>query len=216
MLKLMRENLKSLSWILAFVVAAFIFALFADWGGKGNWIGGPSGQWAAQVEGTSIPIRDWLTTARNLSNYYRSLLGDQYNPSALQATVSQQALNQLVQEEIILAHARSLGLRATPAEVRDQLIRAPELQGANGFIGVDRYKSLLQANGIEPADFEEDLARRVLQQKWAELLTADITVTDEQVAREIRRLPGRNRAHRRGGRELLRGEPGPLPPGRGP
>ena len=42
MLKLMRDNLKSLSWILAFVVAAFVFAVFADYGGQGSWISAPS------------------------------------------------------------------------------------------------------------------------------------------------------------------------------
>jgi peptidyl-prolyl cis-trans isomerase D len=187
MLKLMRENLKSLSWILAFVVASFVFALFSDWGGKGRWLGGPSGDWAVEVEGTSIPVRDFLSAARNLDSYYRSLLGESYDPDNMQGTITQQALSELVREEVILFHARALGLKATAEEIRDEIVRDPNLQGESGFIGADRYKSLLRSSGIDPAQYEEDVARQVLQRKWAEMMTADIAVTDEQVAREIRR-----------------------------
>jgi peptidyl-prolyl cis-trans isomerase D len=190
MLKMMRENLKSLSWILAAVVASFIFAVFADYGGKGAWMGAPGavgGEWAAQVDGTSIPTRDFLRAAQNLDGYYRELLGGSYDRKTMNLNVGQQAINQLVQEQVILAHAQSLGLAATEEEIRQELLHDPSLQQNGSFIGADQYKRLLEANGLDPQEYEQNLARRIMQRKWAEILTADVAVSDAQVAREIRR-----------------------------
>jgi peptidyl-prolyl cis-trans isomerase D len=190
MLKLMRDNLKSLSWILAFVVAAFVFAVFADYGGQGSWIAGSGStgaDWAAKVGGETISRREFLNAAANLDRYYRSLLGESYNRENLNLQVGQQAINQLVQEEVILAHARQMGFTATPEEISRAIIQDPSLQGDAGFIGRDRYKALLRSNGIDPASYEEGVARTILRRKWAEVLTADIAVSDRQVAEEVRR-----------------------------
>ncbi|MCZ6599728.1 MAG: peptidyl-prolyl cis-trans isomerase [Acidobacteria bacterium] len=189
MLKLMRDNLKSLSWVLAFVVATFVFATFADWGGKGNWMGSGAGggDWAAQVNGETIPRRELLSKARNLDNYYRSLLGESYNQNTLNLQIGQQAINQLVQERVILEHARALGLVATPQEISRSIQTDPSLQNESGFIGKDRYKALLRSSGIDTATYEGEIARQILRRKWAQLLTADIAVSDDQVAREVRR-----------------------------
>ncbi len=190
MLKMMRENLKSLSWVLAAVVASFIFAVFAEYGGQGAWWGGsgtPAGDWAAKVDGTAIPTQDFLRAAQNLDGYYRNLLGASYDRQTMNLNVGQQAINQLVQEEVILAHARSLGLVATEDEIRQELLRDPALQQDGVFIGTQRYKMVLEASGLDPQVYEQDLARRILRRKWAELLTADIEVSDQQVEQEIRR-----------------------------
>jgi peptidyl-prolyl cis-trans isomerase D len=190
MLKLMRDNLKSLSWILAFVVAAFVFAVFADYGGQGSWIassGSAGGDWAARVDGETISRRAFLNAARNLDGYYRSLLGESYNRENLNLRVGQQAINQLVQEELILAHARRLGFTATAEEISRAIVEDPAFQGPTGFIGEEKYKAFLRSNGSSYVAFEEGLARVILRRKWAEVLTADIAVSDDQVALEVRR-----------------------------
>jgi peptidyl-prolyl cis-trans isomerase D len=190
MLKLMRDNLKSLSWVLGFVVAAFIFAVFVDYGGQGSLLSGPvqtGGDWAARVDGTTITRNEFLNAAANLDRYYRSLLGDSYNRENLNLQVGQQAINQLVQEEVILANARQLGFAATPEEISKAIVQDPALQNEAGFIGVDQYKALLRANGRDAASYEEGVARGILRRKWSEILTADIAVSDDQVAAEVRR-----------------------------
>jgi|GEM_PF-1095384 len=188
MLKLMRDNLRSLSWVLAFVVATFVFATFADWGGKGNWMGdgAGSGGWAAQVNGETIPVREFLDRARNLDNRYRNFLGEAYNSNTRNFQIGQTAINALVQEKIILGHARELGLVATPQEISRAIQTDPSLQGESGFIGKDRYKSLLRSSRMDMATYEGNVASQILRRKWEQLLTADIAVSDDQVAREIR------------------------------
>ena len=186
-LKLMRDNLKHLTWILGLVVLAFVFSVFADYGGQGRWFGGASGSWAALVNGEEISIKEFLDQARSLDRYYRNLLGNSYDPARFNLNIGQQAINQLIQNRVILSHARSLGLTATPEEVRDQIIADPSLQGENGFIGASRYKDLLRSNGRDPGEYESGLARQVLLRKWIEVVTADIGATDRQVEEEIRR-----------------------------
>ncbi|MFQ5767290.1 MAG: peptidyl-prolyl cis-trans isomerase [Acidobacteriota bacterium] len=188
MLRIMRENLKSLSWILGFVVLTFVFAVFADYGGKGRFIKtGTGNDWAAVVDGEHISVESFLQAARGMDSYYRNLLGDSYDRGKLNLRIGQEAINRLIQEQIILANARSLGLTATPAEITDEIVHDPAMQGENGFIGIERYKSFLLQNGLEPEKFEQQVSRRVVRQKWADLITADVQVRDEEVADEIRR-----------------------------
>ena len=52
---------------------------------------------------------------------------------------------------------------------------------------MSQYKELLQANGRNPGDYEASLSRQVVLRKWAEVVTADIMATDQQVENEIRR-----------------------------
>ncbi|MFQ5668944.1 MAG: SurA N-terminal domain-containing protein [Acidobacteriota bacterium] len=186
MLKLMRDNLKSLSWVLALVVAAFVFAVFADYGGHNAWLGSTSA-WAARVNGQPIPVQDLYTAARNLDNYYRNLLGESYDSRKLNLKLGQQAVNQLVQEQLILDHAHSLGLKATPGEIAREIVRDPSLQRDKAFIGVDQYKTILKLNGLDPAVYEESVGRRIVRQKWAELLTAGVHVSDRRVEQEVRK-----------------------------
>jgi len=187
MLKTLRDNLKSLSWILILVVAVFVISVFADYGGRGSWTGGGGRQWAARVDGEVIPATEFLASARSVDAYYRSLLGEAYERQRGNLNVGQQAIQQLVQEQLIIAHARELGLSVTPEEVRDAIVNDPSLQGPNGFVGADRYKSLLRQRGLDPGSYEGDIERSLLRRKWIEVVTAGVLVSDGEVEREVRR-----------------------------
>ncbi|MFQ5765606.1 MAG: peptidylprolyl isomerase [Rhodospirillales bacterium] len=187
MLKLMRDNLKHLTWVLGLVVFTFVFAVFADYGGQGRWFGGSTGNWAAMVNGEPISIRAFQDQARRVDAYYRQLLGTAYSTQRANLSIGQQAIGQLVQNRVIFAHAHSLGLIATPEEIRDAIVHDPSLQGENGFIGIDRYKNVLQSFGRIPADYERSVGDQVLLRKWIEVVTADIVASDEQVEKAIRR-----------------------------
>jgi peptidyl-prolyl cis-trans isomerase D len=187
MLKTFRDNLRSLSFVLIAVVAVFILSLFTDYGGKGGWLARESSDWAAKVGGRTIRTRDFLNAARNLDNYYRSLLGDAYDRQKSRLNLGQTAINQLVQEELVLANARDLGLTVTPEEISAEIIHDPSLQVNGAFIGVEQYKTLLRRSGIDVARYEEEVGQRILRRKWMDVVTAAISVPEADVTREIRR-----------------------------
>jgi peptidyl-prolyl cis-trans isomerase D len=188
MLKVMRDNLRRLSWILVVVVITFVLALFADWGGQGQFMpDGENADWAAVVDGETVSVQEFLNAARGLDSYYRGLLGDSYDPRRYNLRIGQNAINQLVHEQVMLAHAHKLGLTTTPEEVAAEIVRDPAFRTESGFIGVENYKNVFKAARLDPAQYEDEISRRLIRRKWEDLVTADVIVDPAVVEEDIRR-----------------------------
>src|SRR5690606_18430747 len=54
------------------------------------------------------------------------------------------------------------------------------------FIGLARYETLLEQNGLTVAEFEEGLRTQILMEKLTSLLTAPMTISDHEVEEEYR------------------------------
>jgi len=121
MLKILRDNVKFLSWILWVVIGLFVLFVFVDFG---TGIGGRNTtSWAAKVGSTTISSADFQRAERAMDSRFRQMYGEQYTPEvAKQLQLPLQALNQAVINVILLREARRIGLRATDAEVRDKIM----------------------------------------------------------------------------------------------
>jgi len=188
MLKTMRRNVKSLKPILWIVVATFIVAIFAIWGGGvGGGEGGRSNA-LATVGGGKISADEYFQALRARIEAIGQQFGGELNAGLIQQLgVPQQTLEQLVQQRLLLEIAADMGLRATDAEVRDKIVSFPALQQDGRFVGFESYKRLLEYNHIQLADFEAGLRRDVIIGKAVQVLTAGIFVTDEEVWQAYRK-----------------------------
>ncbi|HYU31590.1 MAG TPA: SurA N-terminal domain-containing protein, partial [Thermoanaerobaculia bacterium] len=189
MLKVFRDNLKYLSWILWVVIGLFVLFVFVDFGGglRNRQQGGAS-TLAARVGDREVTREDFQRQYRQLENMYRQLYGDQFTPElADQMRLPLQALEKAVTEQILLAEAERMGLRVTDAEVRQQILDLPSFQNQQGkFIGEQDYKALLSQNGYTPASFETAMRQDLLRQKLQDVLRAGIYVSDTEVERAYR------------------------------
>ena len=116
MLKVFRDNLKHLKWILVFVVLLFIFFIWADFGtgigNRGRGAGGP--RVAAYVGDGEVTLTEFERQYRQLEGLYGQIYGDRMTPEmARQMGLPMLALNQAVSQEILLAEARDMGLEVT-------------------------------------------------------------------------------------------------------
>ena len=189
MLKVFRDNLKYLSWILWLVVGLFIFFVFADFGGGfGQGQGGPMVNAAAEVGDETVTMDEFENQYRQLENMYRQIYGEQFTPEiARQMQLPMQALNQAVNEKILLEEARRLGLVATDEEVRDRILQEDVFKDEQGrFIGEDKYAQLLQANRYTVASFEEQIREEVLIRKLESALEAGVFVSEPEVEKAYR------------------------------
>jgi peptidyl-prolyl cis-trans isomerase D len=184
MLKVFRDNLKNLAWILWVIIALFVLALAADFGasvkGRGNETS------IAKVGGESVSRQEFQRAAQHMTEMYRQVYGEQLSPE-IEKQVYRQALSQAVTQKILLVEARRLGLAVTDAELRDQILAIPAFKDEQGrFVGEDLYKSTLQANHVTPADFEREMRDQLLQKKLNDALAANLYVSEDEVQRAYR------------------------------
>jgi peptidyl-prolyl cis-trans isomerase D len=182
MLKTMRRNVKSLKPILWLIVATFIIAIFAIWGGAGRLGEANRSNTLATVGGAKIKADEYFQALRTRLEAISKQFGGELNANLVQQLgVPQQALEQLIQQRLLLQIAADMGLRATDAEVRAAIVSDPRLQQDGQFVGFENYKRALEYSHIQLADFESDVRRGVLIQKVVGVLTAGLFVTDDEV-----------------------------------
>ena len=183
MLKVFRDNLKNLAWILWVIIALFVLALAVDFGASSGGRGtGPRRPGGRRV---GVPA-EFQRAYQNMTNFYRQIYGEQFTPEGREA-MSRQALSRTVMQKILLAEARRQGLRVTDAELRDRILSIPDFKDEQGrFIGEEIYKQTLAANQISVADFETELREEVLMKKLNDALAANLYVSEDEIQQAYR------------------------------
>lgn len=182
MLKTMRRNVKSLKPVLWLIVATFVIAIFAIWGGAGRLGESSRSDTLASVGGVKISSDEFYQALRQRLEALQKQFGGEINAGLIQQLgVPQQTLEQLVQQRLLLEIAADMGLRASDAEVRAKIVAFPALQQDGRFVGFENYQRILDYNHIPLADFETGLRQEVLMNKVVQVLTAGLFVTDDEV-----------------------------------
>jgi len=98
---------------------------------------------------------------------------------------------QLIQQQILLAEAQRLGIHATTDDVIQYLHTgsAGQVLFPNGqFIGQDNYARLVSERfNLSVPEFEDDVKRDIMVRRLQALITAGITVGDQEVRDEYRK-----------------------------
>ncbi|HEV8130852.1 MAG TPA: peptidylprolyl isomerase [Acidobacteriota bacterium] len=187
MLDLMRRARKQLNWILWLVIiglGAGMVLLFVDRPGLTR---GPLGyEEVASVEGNPITAKEFRQNYQRLSEIYRQAYNlNSRNSNLLKALgLDKQVLNQLVSSQVILLEAAKMGISASNDEVAEVIYKIPSFQENGNFIGSARYEQILRSNNRTPAEFEEDVRKDIVREKFQSVVTDGVTVSPEEVKKE--------------------------------
>jgi len=169
MLKTMRKNLKSLSPILWIVIATFIIAIFAVWGGAGRLGESQQANSIIQVGSHELTAQEFAQILNQrisaMKNEYPDLKADLIR----QLNLPQQILQQLVQQYLLLDIAREMDLKATDQEIQQKIVSYPVFQKEGKFVGFKEYQQILDWNHIPVQKFEESLAEEILLEKVCQI-----------------------------------------------
>jgi peptidyl-prolyl cis-trans isomerase D len=103
----------------------------------------------------------------------------------------QQVGQQLVQQQVLLQVAKQLGIHVTDEDVRQYLRTGPtgQVLFPNGkFIGEDQYAQLISDRLNMPVkDFEQGIKDDIVVRRLQALITAPVTVSDQEVRAAYRR-----------------------------
>jgi peptidyl-prolyl cis-trans isomerase D len=133
--------------------------------------------------------------AAGLERAYRDVYGASLPPEMARVLdFRSQALNTLLQQEILLQEARTMRLVATDAEVQREIAAMSAFQ-ADGRFREDLYQVILARSRMTPAEFENAKRREITLRKMESLFSAGVHVTEAEardffdlIAREVRLL----------------------------
>ena len=188
MLDRMRRHKGWLKWSLALVVLTFVVFYIPDFLTTST--GAAPGEVLAEVEGEPITVGAFTRRYNAQVNAYRSAYGGQINDQLIkQLGIDRQILNQLVDEEAMVAEARKQGIVVSDVEIRERILALPGFQENGKFIGEQRYRQLLQMQNppMTTAEFERSLRRALQIEKLRNALTGWMSVSDVEVAAEFRK-----------------------------
>jgi peptidyl-prolyl cis-trans isomerase D len=181
MLKSMRKNVKSLAPVMWIVIIAFVITIFAVWGGAGRTGDADWGNTLVSVGKSRITGEEYFHSLRQRLESMRREFPDLNADIIRQLNLTQQTLEQMIQQKLLLQIAREQKIRTTDAEVRDSIMSYPVFQRDGRFIGFEEYRRILSWNRIDIGEFEENIRRDTLINKVIRLVTAGIVVTEDEV-----------------------------------
>lgn len=110
-------------------------------------------------------------------------------PKTLEPLYAQQILNQLLFERELELEAQRLGIHVSDEERTDRIrMLLPTALNGDTFVGMERYSAEVQQRfQMTVPDFEEQVRRALLEEKFRRLITDGISVTADEVREEFKR-----------------------------
>jgi peptidyl-prolyl cis-trans isomerase D len=189
MLDRMRRHRAWLKWSLGIVVLTFILLYIPSFL-KQDGVGAAPTDTLATVDGRAIKVGTYQRAYQTQINRLRGAYGDQLNDQMLkQLGISQRLVQQLIEEEAMLAEAGRLGIKVSDAELKERILRMPEFQEGGQFVGNARYTAMLRMARppITPVEFEDQIRRSLTIEKLQHALTGWVRVSDADVDQEYAR-----------------------------
>lgn len=175
---MLRSIRSTLSSFLVLLLLGLLIASFALWG-IGDIFRTASPTAVAEIEDTEISGLAYERAFRQRLRALEAQFGEPVDRSqAVQIGVHQQVLQSLISQSVLDMHARSLGLRATPVQVIEQLREIEAFEGFDGNFDRQAYEMQLQNAGWTKAEFEMALRNEIARTQLIEGITAKAPVPD--------------------------------------
>lgn len=147
------------------VILALIFLPFAFFGVDSYFRGSELGAEVARVGDYKITQQEFQQVLRERQENMRRVLGNAPIDQAMLDSPEMRlaAIEQIVQERLLLAHALRNGLAVSDEQLRDVIV-SQETFRAGGQFSYPLYESFLRSQNLSSAGFEARLRRDLLQQ----------------------------------------------------
>jgi len=182
MLDVLRSNAKSaLTWIIVIGIVVVFAINFGPGSLSKGGCSGPAQHYAAKVNGKTIPSSDWERQYRQLYALFRQQAGEAFSRDlADQLGLPAQAMDQIVDRELVVQEARRRGIVVSSDELSKAVHAIPSFQ-VNGRYDHDVYLETVRANFGSPANFEASLKDDLLYQKMMTALRETVKVSDAEL-----------------------------------
>jgi peptidyl-prolyl cis-trans isomerase D len=175
-----------LGGLLLLICVSMAWYLVPSGGTSALGLGSPGQGVVAQVAGEDV-------TTLEVQRLAKQMLQQQFPQAGAQASmllplIASRAVENLVNEKVVLKEAGRLGLRATDDELRDELQHgryAAIFFPGGSFIGQEAYEARLQQADLTAPRFEQGVKDQILFDKLRNLVAGSASVTDAEVHQEF-------------------------------
>jgi peptidyl-prolyl cis-trans isomerase D len=178
MITVMRRYRRMLQIGLLLVIAAFVLTsvFVGTMSGRGDRTDA-----VASVNGEDIPVERYQRRYQAYLDAYSRVYRDRFSPElAEQLGLPQQAVNDLVQEALVVQRARAEGLDVTDEELNAQIQAVPAFQ-ENGRFSLRRYQDFVKRRGTTAGAFEGDVRRELTRMKVESTVKGGIKVSETEL-----------------------------------
>jgi peptidyl-prolyl cis-trans isomerase D len=180
MITMMRRYRRVLQVGLLVVIAAFVVTSVVV-SGSSTFRGDSPADGVATVNGETIPNDRYQRRYQAYMDAYAQVYRDRFTPElAERMGLSQQVVQDLVQETLVVQRARAEGLEVTDAELNAQIQAIPAFQ-ENGRFAIKRYQEFLKRRGLGAAMFEADVRREFTRMKAETTIRSGVKVVDAEI-----------------------------------
>lgn len=182
MLNLMRKHARN--WLMKIILGIIIIVFIFYFGSMGD---RQRAERIAIIDGKPIVYADFQREYQNLVEVYRQRFGQGLTDEMLKTlNLKQQALDNLVNQAVVLKKAEAMNITVTDEEVQAMILAYPGFQRGGAF---DQriYEQTLRSNRMTPEAFESIQKLMLISMKVEDLIRGGVTVSDEEVL-EIYRM----------------------------
>ena len=175
MLRLMRKQAGS--WLIKILLGAIVI-VFIFWG-VGSFRSQRGGR-VALVNGDQITMDDYRETYNNLIEQFRRRFGNNLDEDMLkQLQVKRQALNQLIDNKLLVQESKRLKFRVSEKELTDAILNITAFQ-RDGMFDSRLYRNILDRLRMTPEAFEVAQKNAMLIDKLRTLITSSAKISDQE------------------------------------
>ena len=156
MLEAVRSNKRIAQIILAILIVPFAF-----FGMDSYFKDAPGGNEVATVAGSSIGVTEFEEALRDQQDRLRAAAGGQIDRAVLESEqLRRSVLDNLINRRVLAIYAAENRFTVTPQELQASIAAVSAFQ-EDGRFSLQRYETMLRAQGMSPAMFESRLAQDV-------------------------------------------------------
>jgi len=154
----MFEFIRTHQRLMQFALLLFIFPSFAFFGLQSYSRFREHENAVAKVAGQSITQQEWDAAQRSQLERLRQMFGGQFDQKMFDTPEARRAvLDNLIAQRVVAATAAREHLTVSDRTLQETILGIPGLVGQDGKFDVERYRSLLAAQGLTPAAYEASL-----------------------------------------------------------
>ncbi len=147
--------------LLVIILPSFVLVGVESYQNRGDAAAG-----VATVAGQKVTQQEWEEAQRRQIDQARQMMGPQFDQKMFETPEAKQAiLNNLVAERAINAEIAASHMTVGDEAIARQISEIPGLRKPDGSFDMEQYKSLLAAQGLTPAMYDQRLRRDLTVQQ---------------------------------------------------
>ena len=176
LLGLMRKHAKS--WLIKIFIAIIVIVFVFYFGYSFN---SGSSSTVAYVNGDPISAKEYERAEFALREELYQQFKSVWNENLVKIFgIKRRAMDSLIIQKLILREAEKIGLGLTKDEIQQTIMDDPIFKN-NGTFDLNRYRTMLSINHMDPTEFENLLGKRLIETKLNQVLFSLAPTSEDEI-----------------------------------